>query len=59
MKSAVHSVAVLTFGYCAAVVLLTHRLADRLRGSPRATQWLNRVAGTLLIGFGVKLALTR
>jgi leucine efflux protein len=53
------TVAVLTFGYCAAVVLLTHRLADRLRGSPRVTQWLNRVAGTLLIGFGVKLALTR
>jgi leucine efflux protein len=53
------TVAVLTFGYCVTVVLLTHRLADRLRGSPRVTQWLNRVAGTLLIGFGVKLALTR
>jgi leucine efflux protein len=53
------TVAVLTFGYCASVVLLTHRLADRLRGSPRVTQWMNRVAGTLLIGFGVKLALTR
>ncbi|EHR72600.1 putative threonine efflux protein [Burkholderiales bacterium JOSHI_001] len=53
------TVAVLTFGYCASVVLLTHRLADRLRGSPRVTQWMNRVAGTLLVGFGVKLALTR
>ena len=53
------TVAVLTFGYCATVVMLTHHLADRLRGSPRLTQWLNRVAGTLLIGFGVKLALTR
>lgn len=53
------TIALLTFAYAAIVVLLTRRFAERLRGSPRLTQWLNRVAGTLLLGFGVKLALSR
>jgi threonine/homoserine/homoserine lactone efflux protein len=53
------TVAVLTFAYCAVVVLLTHRLADTLRASPRVTVWLNRLAGTLLLGFGVKLVASR
>jgi threonine/homoserine/homoserine lactone efflux protein len=53
------TIAALTFAYGAIVVGLTRRLADRLRASPRMTQWLNRVAGTLLVGFGVKLALSR
>ena len=41
------------------VALLTRHFADRLRASPRAAALLNRVAGILLIGFGVKLALSR
>lgn len=53
------TVAVITLAYCAVVLVLTRTLADRLRASPRATQWLNRVAGTLLLGFGLKLALSR
>ncbi len=53
------TVAVLTFGYCVAVVLLTHRFAARLRANPAAVKWMNRVAGTVLLGFGVKLALAR
>ncbi len=53
------TIATLTFLYGAIVVLLTHRLADRLRASPRVTQALERVAGVLLIGFGVKLVLSR
>lgn len=53
------TIAALTFLYAATVVLLTHRLADRLRASPRTVKALNRLAGTLLIGFGVKLALSR
>jgi threonine/homoserine/homoserine lactone efflux protein len=53
------TIAMLTFLYAAAVVLLTWRLADRLRSSPRTVKLLNRVAGSLLVGFGVKLALTR
>ncbi len=53
------TIAVLTFLYCFTVSLLTLRFAEHVRGSPRLTQWLNRVAGTLLIGFGLKLALTK
>jgi threonine/homoserine/homoserine lactone efflux protein len=52
-------IAVLTFLYGLGVTLLTHRLAERLRANPAWTIALNRVAGTLLIGFGVKLALAR
>ncbi|MBI5257591.1 MAG: LysE family transporter [Burkholderiales bacterium] len=53
------TIAVLTFLYALTVVLLTRRFAQALRGSPRVTRWLNRVAGTLLLGFGLKLALAR
>jgi leucine efflux protein len=53
------TIALLTFLYCLTVTLLTLRLADRLRASPRVTRVLNRVAGTLLIGFGLKLALSK
>ena len=53
------TIAALTFGYCAVVVLLTRRLADRLRSRPRVTQALNRVGGSLLVGFGLKLALSK
>ncbi|OYV00187.1 MAG: lysine transporter LysE [Burkholderiales bacterium PBB5] len=53
------TIAALTFAYGAVVVWLTRRFAQRLQASPRVTAWLNRVAGTLLLGFGVKLALSR
>ena len=53
------TIAVLTFAYCLTVTLITRRFADRLRASPRITGALNKVAGTLLIGFGLKLALGR
>jgi threonine/homoserine/homoserine lactone efflux protein len=53
------TIAALTFLYGAVVVLLTWRLADRLRSSPRVVKVMNRVAGSLLVGFGVKLALSR
>jgi threonine/homoserine/homoserine lactone efflux protein len=51
------TIAVLTFLYCVVVIAITHFAADRMRASPRTAVWLNRVAGTLLVGFGVKLAL--
>ena len=51
------TIAVLTFLYCVIVISITHFAADRMRASPRITVWLNRVAGTMLVGFGVKLAL--
>jgi len=53
------TIAALTFLYGAGVVLLTHKLATRLKASPRFTTWMNRLAGTLLLGFGVKLAVSR
>jgi len=50
------TIAVLTFVYCAIVIALTRVAADRMRASPRVAMWMNRVAGTMLLGFGVKLA---
>ena len=52
-------IAVLTFLYCLVVICITHFAADSMRASPRVTAWLNRIAGSLLVGFGVKLALGR
>jgi threonine/homoserine/homoserine lactone efflux protein len=51
------TIAALTLGYGLVVVLLAHHLAERVRANPLATVMLNKVAGALLIGFGLKLAL--
>jgi threonine/homoserine/homoserine lactone efflux protein len=51
------TIAALTFAYGLVVVLLAHHLAARVRANPLATVMLNKVAGALLIGFGLKLAL--
>jgi leucine efflux protein len=51
------TIAALTLAYGLVVVLLAHYLAERVRASPLATVMLNKVAGVLLIGFGLKLAL--
>ena len=53
------TVAALTFAYCALAVTLTRLFAQRLRASPSITRWLNRLAGTMLVAFGIKLALSR
>jgi threonine/homoserine/homoserine lactone efflux protein len=53
------TVAALTFAYGLGAVLLTHFLAERLRANPRIGRALEKVAGVFLIGFGVKLALTK
>ena len=53
------TIAALTFLYGALVVALTRHFADRLRANPRVVRWLNRLAGTLLLGFGLRLALSR
>jgi len=53
------TVAVLTFLYGLAAVLLAWRLAERLRASPRISSALRKTAGIFLIGFGVRLAVTR
>ena len=49
----------LTLLYGTVVVILTRTLADRLHASPRATRALNRLAGSVLMCFGAKLALSR
>jgi threonine/homoserine/homoserine lactone efflux protein len=51
------TIASLTFLYCVIVISITHFAADRMRASPRVGAWLNRLAGTMLVAFGVKLAL--
>ena len=53
------TIAVLTFLYGLTVVLLTHFLAERARANPRITQALNKLAGVFLIGFGIKLAISK
>ena len=51
------TIAALTLSYGLVVVLLVHHLAERVRANPLATTLLNKIAGALLIGFGIKLAL--
>ena len=53
------TIAALTFLYGLIVVLLTHRLAERLRANPTISGALRKLGGVFLIGFGVKLALSR
>jgi threonine/homoserine/homoserine lactone efflux protein len=53
------TIAVLGFTYCIAVVLVTHYMAERIRANPKVTSMLQKVAGLFLIGFGVKLALSK
>ncbi|MDB5779269.1 MAG: Lysine exporter protein [Polaromonas sp.] len=53
------TIATLTFFYGLAAVLLTWKLAARLRASPRISMTLEKAAGMFLIAFGIKLALSR
>ena len=53
------TIAVLTFGYGLAVTLLTHHLAERLRARPWIGRALEKLAGLFLIGFGVRLVLSK
>lgn len=53
------TIASLTFLYGLTMSLLTHLLAERLRANPRIAGALNKLAGVFLIGFGVRLAISR
>ncbi|MFW2357493.1 LysE family transporter [Hydrogenophaga sp.] len=53
------TVAVLTFLYGLAAVLLTHFLAERMRANPVIGRALEKLAGVFLIGFGIKLAISK
>lgn len=53
------TIAALTFAYGLTVVLLTHHLAERMRANPRIGRTLEKLAGVFLVGFGIKLALSK
>lgn len=53
------TIAALTFLYGLVVILLTHFLAARLRSNPLIGRVLEKAAGTLLIAFGLRLAISR
>ena len=53
------TIATLTFLYGLIVVLLTHHLAERMKANPMIARVLEKVAGTFLLGFGIKLAITK
>lgn len=53
------TIAVLTFLYCLVVVLLTQHMAERMRANPTVVRTLEKLAGVFLIGFGVKLAISK
>jgi threonine/homoserine/homoserine lactone efflux protein len=53
------TIATLTFLYGLIVVLLTHHLAERMRANPIIGRILEKVAGVFLLGFGIKLAVSK
>jgi threonine/homoserine/homoserine lactone efflux protein len=53
------TIATLTFIYGLVVVLLTHHLAERMRANPLIGRILEKVAGTFLLAFGIKLAVSK
>lgn len=53
------TIAVLTFVYGLCATLLTHFMAERLRANPKVSRGLEKIAAVFLIGFGLKLALSK
>ena len=53
------TIAVLTFFYGLGATLLTHFLAERVRANPMIGRVLEKVAGLFLVGFGIRLAISR
>ena len=53
------TIAFLTFLYGLGATLLTHFLAERVRANPMIGRVLEKVAGFFLVGFGIKLALSK
>ena len=53
------TIAALAFAYGVIATMLTHFFAERMRRNPKAGFLLEKLAGVCLIGFGVRLALTR
>ena len=53
------TIAALTFLYGVAMTLLTHHLAARMRANPVMGRVLEKLAGVFLVGFGIKLAISK
>jgi threonine/homoserine/homoserine lactone efflux protein len=53
------TIATLTFLYGLVVVLLTHHLAEHMRANPVIGRVFEKIAGMFLIGFGIKLAISK
>ena len=53
------TIASLTFLYGLTSVLLTTFFAERIRANPKVSSFLNKAAGLFLIGFGLKLAISK
>ena len=53
------TIAALTFAYGLTVTLLTHHLAAHIKQNPGIARVIEKVAGVVLIGFGIKLVLSR
>ena len=53
------TIALLTFLYGLTAVLLTYFLAERIRANPKISGILQKAAGIFLIGFGIKLAVSK
>jgi threonine/homoserine/homoserine lactone efflux protein len=53
------TIAALGFAYCFGVVLVTHFMAERIRANPKVSSGLQKAAGLCLIGFGLKMVLTK
>jgi len=53
------TIAGLTFLYGLGMTLLTYHLAARMRANPHIGRRLEKLAGMFLIGFGVKLAISK
>ena len=53
------TIAALTFLYGLGMTLLTYHLAERMRSNPRIGRILEKLAGVFLVGFGLKLAISK
>jgi threonine/homoserine/homoserine lactone efflux protein len=53
------TIAALTFLYGLGMTLLTHHLAEHMRATPMVGRVLEKVAGIFLVGFGIKLAMSK
>lgn len=53
------TIAALTLAYGLVVTLLTHHLAAQIKQNPGISRAMEKLAGVVLIGFGLKLVLSR